>query len=102
MMVSHASLRFLLVLTFCAFSLTAVDVPVATPAYGGDDDEDDDDGPVVIDSGDEDYSRYSHGSSFQALRPKITRVEQGPPSRVIGSLSMPEGSPWCNGEPTYW
>jgi len=34
---------------------------------------------------------------------KMTLVEQGPPSRVMGSVSMPKGSPWCpDNQPMYW
>lgn len=36
------------------------------------------------------------------LQPKVTRVESGPATRVIGSISRPFGSPWCNGRPMYW
>ncbi|UHD14505.1 FG-GAP repeat domain-containing protein [Thiocapsa bogorovii] len=37
-----------------------------------------------------------------ALQPWVTVVESAPARRVIGSVSMPEGSPWCDGKPTYW
>ena len=36
------------------------------------------------------------------FQPKVTRVEQGASSRVAGSVSIPEGSTWCRGKPTYW
>ena len=36
------------------------------------------------------------------LQPKVVTVEQTPSRKVVGSLSMPDGSPWCNGKPTYW
>lgn len=40
------------------------------------------------------------------LQPVLTRVEQGGASKVIGSISMASGSPWCgkNGKskPMYW
>jgi hypothetical protein len=39
----------------------------------------------------------------QNHQPKaIVTVEQTPGSRVVGSISMAEGSPWCNGRPAYW
>lgn len=34
--------------------------------------------------------------------PDVTVIERNPVQRVFGSLSMPEGSPWCHGQPTYW
>jgi hypothetical protein len=37
-----------------------------------------------------------------ALQPRVTTVESHPARRVFGSLSMPNGSPWCDGRPTYW
>jgi len=38
-----------------------------------------------------------------AWQPKVTRVEKGPATRVIGShLSMPYGSRWCRGHSTFW
>lgn len=36
------------------------------------------------------------------LYPKVTVVERFPTRRVFGSLSLPDGSPWCAGQPTYW
>ncbi|HEY7775918.1 MAG TPA: VCBS repeat-containing protein, partial [Kineobactrum sp.] len=36
------------------------------------------------------------------LQPKVTVVESKPARRVVASVSKPEGSPWCNGRPTYW
>jgi len=36
------------------------------------------------------------------LQPRVTVVESAPARRAIGSVSMPQGSPWCNGRPTYW
>ena len=40
----------------------------------------------------------------ESLQPKLTRVEQGAASKVIGSISMAEGSPWCSpkGAPMFW
>lgn len=35
------------------------------------------------------------------LQPVVT-VVQNYARRAVGSLSMPEGSPWCAGRPTYW
>lgn len=38
----------------------------------------------------------------KSLQPIVTVVEKNPATQVAGSLSMPEGSPWCDGRPTYW
>jgi len=37
-----------------------------------------------------------------AWQPAVTRVEKGPATRVIGSISMPYGSRWCKGKQTVW
>ena len=34
--------------------------------------------------------------------PTIVTVEQFPARRQLGSISLPHGSPWCDGKPTYW
>jgi hypothetical protein len=36
------------------------------------------------------------------FQPEVITVESHPSRQVFGSLSMPEGSPWCDGMPTYW
>jgi len=37
------------------------------------------------------------------VQPRLTRVEKGAASAVIGSVSMYEGSPWCPDDaPMYW
>lgn len=48
------------------------------------------------------YSTLIRGLSGSSLDPKVTIVEKNPATRVVGSLSMPEGSIWCDGKPTYW
>jgi len=42
--------------------------------------------------------------STQDYQPKaVVTVEKLPARNAIGSISMmPEGSPWCDGRPTYW
>ena len=40
-----------------------------------------------------------HHAIFQ---PNITIVESHPQRMVYGSISLPEGSPWCNGNKTFW
>lgn len=38
-----------------------------------------------------------------SIQPKsIVTVESHPARKVMGSISHPEGSPWCFGRPTYW
>jgi hypothetical protein len=37
-----------------------------------------------------------------SFQPEVITVESHPSRQVFGSLSMPEGSPWCDGMPTYW
>jgi hypothetical protein len=48
----------------------------------------------------------SHSDSIPlaraGLQPAVTVVESAPARKAHGSLSMPEGSPWCLGRPTYW
>lgn len=39
------------------------------------------------------------GEFFQ---PRVVTVEKHPATKAFGSLSLPRGSPWCEGEPTYW
>jgi len=52
--------------------------------------------------------RLADDAFGSVLRPKVTRIggeEDGGPStgrKVVGSLSMANGSPWCQGRPTYW
>ena len=42
-------------------------------------------------------------SALQDFQPHtIVTVEQLPARRQLGSLSLPQGSPWCDGKPTYW
>lgn len=37
------------------------------------------------------------------LQPKAVKtIERNPARKVLGSISLPEGSPWCDGKPTYW
>lgn len=36
------------------------------------------------------------------LQPNVTVVEGQPQRMVYGSISMPQGSPWCHGDSTYW
>lgn len=36
------------------------------------------------------------------FQPNLVSVESGPPRKVWGSISLPQGSPWCDGNPTYW
>lgn len=36
------------------------------------------------------------------LQPQVTVIESMPPKRAHGSISIPEGSVWCQGRPTYW
>lgn len=36
------------------------------------------------------------------LQPKVTVVESQPQRNVFGSISLPEGSPWCDGNMTFW
>lgn len=43
-----------------------------------------------------------NGVHAEGLQPKVTTVESLPAKRVIGSLSRPNGSEWCQGRPTYW
>ena len=39
----------------------------------------------------------------QDFQPRtIVTIEALPARRQLGSISMPEGSPWCDGKPTYW
>jgi hypothetical protein len=35
-------------------------------------------------------------------QPEYTRIESSIPRKQLGSLSLPFGSPWCNGKPTFW
>lgn len=39
------------------------------------------------------------GVNFQ---PQVTVVESAPETKSFGSLSLPYGSKWCDGKPTYW
>jgi hypothetical protein len=42
-------------------------------------------------------------SAQQEFQPQtILTVEQLPARRQLGSISLPHGSPWCDGKPTYW
>jgi len=37
------------------------------------------------------------------LQPKaVVTIEKLPARKVFGSISLPKGSPWCDGKPTYW
>jgi len=53
---------------------------------------------------------YDDAVSFQtksrelalSVQPRATQVEKGAATRAFGSISMPRGSPWCGGKPTYW
>jgi hypothetical protein len=36
------------------------------------------------------------------LQPLVTVVEGFPDRKDFGSISLPEGSPWCGGRPTFW
>jgi len=39
----------------------------------------------------------------QDYQPKaVVTVEKLPATKLLGSISMPEGSPWCGGRPAYW
>lgn len=37
-----------------------------------------------------------------SLQPKITIVERRPQRMNYGSISLPQGSPWCHGNATFW
>lgn len=37
-----------------------------------------------------------------SLQPNVTVVEDSPQRMVYGSISSPEGSPWCGGNATFW
>lgn len=37
-----------------------------------------------------------------SYQPKVITVESHPARRLLGSISLPKGSPWCDGMPTYW
>lgn len=41
-------------------------------------------------------------TSGDPLQPNIRIIEEQPQWRSYGSISMPEGSPWCGGNKTYW
>lgn len=36
------------------------------------------------------------------LQPKVTVVDQHPATMLLGSISDPLGTPWCEGRPTVW
>lgn len=36
------------------------------------------------------------------VQPTIITLEKLPSRKVWGSISLPEGSPWCDGKPAYW
>jgi len=38
----------------------------------------------------------------QDLQPEVITVEEAPAVRAMASISLPLGSPWCDGKPTYW
>lgn len=48
------------------------------------------------------YDSESRDLASSAFQPTVTKVEREGPTRTFGSLSMPAGSPWCGGKPTYW
>lgn len=43
-----------------------------------------------------------HASVFANLQPNVTHVEWDPQQMSYGSISLPEGSPWCGGNSTVW
>jgi len=47
-------------------------------------------------------SAKSRNLQQKPLQPKVIRVEKGAASKSFGSVSMPRGSKWCGGRPTYW
>ena len=41
-------------------------------------------------------------SRKQRFQPRVTTVETRPSAKANGCISIPEGSIWCNGNPTLW
>lgn len=41
-------------------------------------------------------------SDRDSLQPRVVTVESHPARKVAGVLSIPSGTSWCNGAPTFW
>uniref|UniRef100_A0A7S3QGS3 ASPIC/UnbV domain-containing protein n=1 Tax=Chaetoceros debilis TaxID=122233 RepID=A0A7S3QGS3_9STRA len=41
-------------------------------------------------------------SSNEEFQPTVVTVESYPSRRLLNAVSLPEGSIWCDGKPTYW
>ncbi len=51
------------------------------------------------------HSRAVQGEravDHSSLQPNITIIERRPQRMSYGSISFPEGSPWCHGNATFW
>ena len=49
------------------------------------------------------WNQYHPSLLFSyAQQPNVTTLERSPARRASGVITLPRGSPWCQGQPTIW